>query len=164
MSWRAISITDVRLSPAEVAAMQNLQGSTSVGAAVLLTVVRELVGAAQAGGYAVATDGTVPDCARLHVINRTRWLWLTEFPQLKSMQTEDRAKLNTAAEEFFQRVSNGEQNIESPNGTAAVAAAGWNSENKLVPRTHPVPRPGTQFPGNANDYSNPSGPADPTAT
>jgi hypothetical protein len=36
----------------------------------------------------------------------------------------------------------------------------WNSENKLVMRTHPVPRPGVQRPGDAGRYANPTAPED----
>lgn len=36
----------------------------------------------------------------------------------------------------------------------------WNSENKIVGRTHPVPRPGVQRPGDAGRYANPDAPED----
>jgi hypothetical protein len=36
----------------------------------------------------------------------------------------------------------------------------WNSENKIVMRTHPVPRAGAQFTPPANTYANPEGGSD----
>jgi hypothetical protein len=36
----------------------------------------------------------------------------------------------------------------------------WNSENKIVGRTHPVPRPGVQRPGDEGRYANPTAPED----
>lgn len=36
----------------------------------------------------------------------------------------------------------------------------WNSENKIVMRTHPVPRPGNQFTPQTNTYANPDAAAD----
>lgn len=142
--------------------MQAIQNATDIGAAILVTVVREFVGAVQAayGDSAVATDGTIPDLLRNHVINRTRWLWLIEFPQMKAMQTPEREKLNASAEEVLKAIASREMNVESP--TAATSSGNWNSENKLIMRTHPIPRPGIQGSTNANDYANPDGPTDST--
>ena len=36
----------------------------------------------------------------------------------------------------------------------------WNSENKIIPRTHPLPRPGLQRPASAGKYANPDAPED----
>ena len=36
----------------------------------------------------------------------------------------------------------------------------WNAENKLVMRTHPVPRPGLQFPATPGKYANPDATTD----
>lgn len=38
----------------------------------------------------------------------------------------------------------------------------WNSENKIIMRTHPVPRPRTQFDPQVNTYANPDAAADET--
>jgi hypothetical protein len=160
MSWQQITIDNVRLSAQEKAAMQAIQGSGDVGTEVLATVVGEFRGCCQAGGFPVGEEGTVADSARVHVINRARWLWLCEFPKLAALQTKDRKDLNDAAEAYFQRVAQREQNVEPPDG--AVASTGnWNSENKILMRTHPVPRPGLPGQTNAeNNYANPEGPTD----
>lgn len=114
MAWRSIVIADVRLTPAELAAMSNIQGVEATGAALLLTVVREFVGAIRAGGNAFTDDDTIPDICRVHVVNRTRWLWLCEFPILKAFQTAERSKLNDAAVEFLNSVAAGKPKTEPP--------------------------------------------------
>ena len=114
MSWRPITIDQVRFTPAELALMTNIQGSGDVGAQILQTVVGEFVEAIQQGGNQFANDGTIPDVVRPHVINRTRWLWLAEFPALKSMQTEWRKSLNEAAEKFRDAIAAGHPRIVPP--------------------------------------------------
>ena len=114
MSWRIITIDNVRFTPAETALMANIQGSAAIGPEVLQTVVGEFVEAIQQGGNQFANDGTIPDVVRAHVINRTRWLWLGEFPALKSMQTPAREKLNTEAEKFRDSIAAGEPKIAPP--------------------------------------------------
>ena len=94
--------------------MNNISGSTSVCAEILTTVVGEFVEAIQQGGNQFANDGTVPDVVRPHVINRTRWLWLCEFPQLKTLQTPDRSKLNDDAVKFRDKVAEGNPKIAPP--------------------------------------------------
>lgn len=163
MSWRALSIEQVRLSPEEKRAMQTIQRSEDIGAEILASVVREFVGTMQASGYPVATDDTIPDAVRIHVINRTRWLWLCEFPSLAQWQTEAREKLNTEAQEILRLISQRAFNVEAPTD-ASTPSANWNSENKLLMRTHPAPRPGVQNQAATNQYANPDGPEDETNT
>lgn len=114
MSWRPITIDNVRFTPAETAIMQNIQGSSNIGAEVLQNVVGEFVEAIQQGGNQFANDGTIPDVVRMHVINRARWLWLCEFPVLKSMQTEWRRSLNDSAEKFRDAIAAGSPRIAPP--------------------------------------------------
>lgn len=143
MSWRAITFANIRLSPAEKTAIESVQGSAVLGTEVLLGVVREFVGCCQAAGTAANTDDTIPDSARVHIENRTRWLVLTELVRLPALQTRDRKDLNTAAEEYFAGVRLGEIPVEPPTeqeGTNPRTGT-WNSENRLNMRTHPVPRP-----------------------
>ena len=94
--------------------LNNISGSTNVCAAILQTVVGEAVEVIQQGGNQFALDGTVPDVMRPHVINRTRWLWLVEFPQMKVFQTDDRRKQNEEAVAFFMKVSEGKPKIAPP--------------------------------------------------
>jgi hypothetical protein len=124
MAWRTISIDDVRLTPAEKAALQNIQDSTTVGAEVLTNVIGEFRDTIEAGGTTVGDAGTVPDLVRLHVINRTRWLWLTEFPTLKALQTAERSKLNDAAEKMLADLSARDVMVPPGDGSDADQSPG----------------------------------------
>jgi hypothetical protein len=95
--------------------MNNIQSGTDVGGEILTTVIGEFIGALQSANNPYATDGTVPDILRQHVINRTRWLWLCEFPALKNSQTADRKAQNDAAEKFRDNlIETGKPKVEPP--------------------------------------------------
>lgn len=117
--------------------MQNIQNSTDVGAEVLLTVVREFVAALKSARNDVADDDTIPDLIRTHVINRTRWLWLCEFPQLRSMQTKEREKLNDSAQEFLTKIIEEQLQVEPPEAAESdtPTTGNWGSETKFNMRT-----------------------------
>src|SRR5258705_439396 len=133
MSWQQVSSDDVRLTPAEKATLDGIAGSSSVVAEKLGDVIGEFRDSISATGVIVSTEtGTVPDLVRIHVINRTCWLWLCEFPQLKSMQTKERAELNTAAEKMLANISSGAVKVPSGDGTPSAANIGaWGSDPKL---------------------------------
>jgi hypothetical protein len=160
MAWQTFTITNVRLSPAEKAAFEAIQGSTSVGAEIVTNVIAEFRGAIEAAGGALGSAGTIPDLLRIHAINRVRWLWLTEFPQLKTLQTAAREKLNQAAEDMINAIASGEQRV-APSTASTNASGSWNSENKFKSRSHPIPRPGPQ---STDGYANPTAPSDQSAS
>jgi hypothetical protein len=114
VSWNSITTANIRLQPAEIAVLNNISGSTAICAEILQTVVGEFVEAIQQGGNQFTEDGTIPDVCRPHVINRTRWLWLTEFPQMKVAQTPERAKLNDEAVKFRDQLAAGNTKIAPP--------------------------------------------------
>jgi len=118
MSWRILAITDVRLTPAELAAMSNIQGAEVTGADVLTNVIGEFRDTIEAAGTALGEAATVPDSVRMHVINRTRWLWLCEFPVLKAFQTADRSKLNDAAEKMLAALASRDVRVPPGDGSA----------------------------------------------
>lgn len=153
MSWRTITIAQVRLSPQEKAGLEAVQGSTAIGAEVLDNVVREFVSAIRSGGYEATDDGSIPDLVRMHVINRTRWLWLTEFPSLRALQTAERKALNDSAEKALLALTNREMNVEPVTAGTNPSSGTWNSENRINMRTHPVVRPPT---AESTDYANPA--------
>jgi hypothetical protein len=78
----------------------------------------------EASGTTVGDAGTVPDLVRLHVINRTRWLWLTEFPTLKALQTAERSKLNDAAEKMLADLSARDVMVPPGDGSEADQSPG----------------------------------------
>lgn len=161
MAWQSLTISHVRLSPQEKAAFEALQGSSSVGAEIATAVVAEFRDAIAAVGGTVGSSGTVPDLVRIHAINRIRWLWLCEFPALKSHQTEERKALADAAQAMLDKILAREVSIPDASAGVNSPAGSWNSNNKLVGRTAPQPRPGPQ---GTDDYANPDAPQDQEAT
>lgn len=162
MAWRAINVTDCKFTPAELTALAVLQGANSGLQTRLTDVAGEFLGAIAAAGYPVASDGSVPDQLRGHILARTAWLFLNDFPALKALQTDGRKSDAAAAEAVLEKIVTLKYGaIENPNGPMS-SAGNWNSENRLVLRTHPAPRPAQQSPPSASapGYANPNGPAD----
>ncbi len=122
MSWNTITTANIRMQPAEQSALNNINGASTALAEILNTVVGEFIEAIQQGGNQFATDGTIPDVVRPHVIARTRWLWLCEFPQLKAMQTKDREKLNEDAVKFRDEIAGGKPKIAPPLNPSATGS------------------------------------------
>ncbi len=141
--------------------MKAIQGSDTIGAEVLTSVVNEFRDAINGTGTPLGDAGTIPDLVRVHVINRTRWLWLCEFPSLKIFQTEARSKLNDAAQQMLTDITTRKQPVNGPDAVTSPVG-NWNSENKIVMRMHPVPRPGTQATPSSG-YANPEGEEDQSA-
>lgn len=145
MSWKPLNISAVFLSPDEKTALDRIDAGASQGTDVLKNVIGEFRDCCVAGGRAISTtEWTIPDLAKVHVINRTRWQWLCSFPALKALQTKDRKDLNDAAEEFFNRVASGEQNVPPPEAGENPRTGNWNSENRVDMRTTPTVRPRTR--------------------
>lgn len=165
MPWNQISVADVlgEFTPAEKATLQAIQAADFLPD-LLARVLGQARGSIAAGGYAVGEEGTIPDQLTGDVVALTRWRLLISFPQMKALQTEDRRKAAERAEERFDLVANQKLNVEAPASVGSSPASNWNSENKIVPRAHPVPRPGTQYQGTNTGYSNPDGPADQSAS
>jgi hypothetical protein len=170
MSWILLTETDLftRLSPQEQATLANIQGATDQAPTYLADAGAALVGSCRAGGYAVNSDGSIPGQYKNEVLALARWEWLNAFPQLKALQTAARQKAFENAKKVFDEIAAQKRNVEPPTAGANPASGQWNSENKLVMRTHPVPPPGTQFqssdPGDQPEYANPNAPADQTST
>ena len=138
MAWRLITTAHVRLTPPETAALRNISGSDQICAEILADVVGEFVSAIRSGGNAFTDDGSIPDLARLHVINRTRWLWLCEFPALKAFQTAERKALNDGAEKFLAEIAAGKPPVEAPANPTSADAPG----NAVEIATSPDPARG----------------------
>jgi len=117
--WQLISDSDVRITPAERTMLNAIQDSEGICATILGNVVGEFRDTIAAAGTPIGTEGTIPDLVRAHVINRTRWLWLCEFPQLKAFQTPERKALNDAAETALQKISTRDLKVPPGDGSAA---------------------------------------------
>lgn len=164
MPWRAITTAQVlaEFTPAESALLANIQGADSALQQILSDTAAEFVGAMSAAAYSVATDGSVPDQLRRHVIARARWGWLIAFPQLKALQTDGRKAAADAAEKMLEKIAERKAGaIEDPAGTGN-SNQNWNSENRIILRTHPAPPASLQSPPQTGGapYANPNAPAD----
>ena len=157
MPWREITTDDCKFTPAELATLQNIQGTADGLQKRLDDVVAEFIGAMKAAKFDTVSDGNVPDQLRNHILARTQWLFLADFPALKAMLSEPRKLAADAAEKMLLSIAKRECGaIESPLDPPAKAG-NWNSEPRLVMRTHPIPPASQQSAGN---YANPDAPAD----
>ena len=175
MSWEILTTEDVlsQFTMAEAAAIRTLQGSgTGSGFPFVnidlkvANVVDEVRGYIIAGGYQVdpILDTTIPEGLFEDAIAIARWRLLIATPSFRQLQTEER-KLAfddalkkmalIAAQKFF---------VEPPIPETNPRTGNWNSENKLIMRTHPIPRPATQFTPQINAYANPTATGDTTLT
>lgn len=159
--WSTLTIDEIALSVPEKAALDAIDASQRTG------IVDQEIAAARgkilAGGFPLGADGTVPDQVIPDLAAIIRWRWLTTFPHLQNLQTKEREKQFTDAQEAFDQISRGKVRIESPVAGANPLTGQWNSENKIVPRSHPVPPPSTQFQSDGQTsppYANPTAPSD----
>jgi hypothetical protein len=157
-TWTAPSADDVlkQFTPGEVATLQKLQGNTTSLAAIFALVVAEVRDSIRSGGYAVDAESELTLPLGLHndAILIARWRWLTSIPSAKAFQTKERADAADDALEKLGKIANQKFAVQSPTAaTGATSAGRWNSENKLIMRTHPAPRPGRQFPPAAGAYA-----------
>lgn len=164
MAWSAPTTAIVLAEfTGKEADMISAQQGTDNLSGILSRAVAEIRDAIMAGGYAVDTDATkLPAGLHTVAIDITRWRMLVAIPALKLMQTEERKSAFDAAQAKLKAIANQEWAVEPPTPvTGSVGRMGsWNSENKLIPRTHPAPRPTTQMPADADHYGNPDAPSD----
>jgi hypothetical protein len=137
----------------------SLTGTLGSFLRYLQTATPAAYGALNAAGYPTLADGSVPDQLRGHILARTTWLFLADFAALKSMATENRKIQADKAEAMLEKIAERKAGaIESP-GAAAGPTGNWNSEPRLVMRTHPIPSPAQQT-GTGGKYANPNAPGD----
>lgn len=177
MSWEIFTTEDAisQFTQAEAAAIRLLQGSGSGWGSgsgdpyanadiIVAKVIDEVRGYIIAGGYDVdeTDDRTLPIGLFNDAIAIARWRLLIATPSFRQLQTEDRRiafddalkKLLLIAAQQFAPEPPITPNPPVPRG------GNWNSENKLIMRTHPIPRPGVQWTPQENAYANPDAPAD----
>jgi hypothetical protein len=164
MSWStAPSAADVRseFTASEASALTRLQGGADNLPVILDRAIAEVRDAIRAGGYDLDADGTLPLGLHSDCIAIARWRWLITLPDAaKPLQTEGRKAAFEAAQKKLSKISNQEWAVEPPDLDNQRRYGNWNSENKIVPRTHPVPRPARQYSPQDGRYANPDGPLD----
>ena len=169
MAWKTVTVEDVlgELTLQEQQALNALEGASDQLPLILARVVNAARGAIRAGAYRLGEEGTTPDQLDMDIIAITRWRWLTAFPQLMRLQTRDRRDAHDEGLARFDRIARQKMAIEPPppkpgrSGRAKLPSpksGQWNSENKLLNRTHPVPTPEAQWPapeGTPPPWANP---------
>jgi uncharacterized protein RhaS with RHS repeats len=167
MSW--ITPTTDQLWPdssTELAGIVAVKGADD-RADVLAGVVDEFRQAAAARGHPLGPDGTVPRAWQRYVTGIACWRFVSVgVPQNEGIQSAARREANDEGQQALARIAAGEIAPELPDGYTAQnpRSGNWNSENKLLMRTHPVPPPSMQWQNQQDTsqppYANPEGPAD----
>jgi hypothetical protein len=176
MSWEILTTEDVlsEFTIAEAASIRTLQGSGSGSGLpfanidfIVVNVTDEVRGYIAAGGYALdqtSDPRTIPISLFEDAIAIARWRLLIATPSFRQLQTEERRLAFEAALKKLALIAAQQFVIEPPVPDVNPRTGNWNSENKLLMRTHPVPRPATQFTPQIDTYANPTGPADTMTT
>lgn len=169
-NWVTPISSDVlsEFTTAEVATINNLLGGGSLITSrldqILIRTVAEIRDYIRSGRYDVdISENTVPLSLVTDAIAISRWRFLLSVPLLKQLQTEDRKDAMTRGMDKLKAIGRQEFVPESPVESLVASAGMWNSENKLIMRTHPVTPPSTQFQQglqNQQPYANPQAPSD----
>ena len=171
MAWKAPTAEDVlsEFTPSEVTSITNLMGGSPFDPTGKVTVivkrtVDEIRGYINSGAYAIDTsaDDTLPPSLIADCISIARWRFLISAPQLKQLQTQERYNDLMDSLKKLALIAQHEFNVEPPTPSGVIRAGMWNSENKILMRTHPTPAPSTQFQVQQNQpaYANPDAPPD----
>src|SRR6266403_1482150 len=174
MAWEILTTEDVlsEFTVSEAAALRQLQGSGSGSGLpfanidlIVAHAVDEVRGFIDSGGYTLdVCDNTIPIGLFSDAIALARWRVLIAVPSFRQLQTPERKAAFDEAIKKLMLIATREFSVEPPVPDANPRTGNWNSENKLIMRTHPIPRPATQFTPQINTYANPDGPADQTDT
>ena len=176
MTWAVLTTEDVlnQFTVAEASAIRSLQGSGSGSGqpfenidAKVIHVIDEVRGYIAAGGYALdetSDPRTIPLSLFEDAISIVRWRYLISVPRFQQLQTEERRLAFEEAIKKLLLIAQQKFNIVPPTPSTLFTEGMWNSENKIIMRSHPIPRPGAQFMPQTNTYANPSAPNDATNT
>jgi len=174
MSWEKLVTEDVlsEFTPSEAAAFRILQGSGSGSGSgpeiypnidvIVGRCIDEVRGYILAGGYPLdlVNDDTLPMGLFNDAIAIARWRLLISAPQFLQLQTTERKDAFDRALAKLLLVSEQQFDVEPPTPDIGIKTGLWNSENKLIMRTHPIPKPSTQFTPQTDTYANPDAPED----
>lgn len=142
--------------------------STSVPdrlAPILENMVAEIQGmiASRADNPTPPSADVIPAEFKRHAIALVRWDILTGIPNYQP--GEARKLAYEKADVFFLKVAEGKirprAQVAEDAAPATPTSGTWNSENKIVGRMNPTPRPGVQA-GGSGRYANDDAPSDDT--
>lgn len=110
MSWNQITTQDVlnEFTQAEQAVLQNIQPGSHELAAILDKTVRRVRSMIKAGGNMLDQSSlTIPDQLAEESIAIARWQWLSSFPALKTLKTDERRQAYADAQNYLKEIASG---------------------------------------------------------
>jgi len=169
-TWEIFTTEDVlnQFTIAEAGAIRSLQGSGSGSGlpfanidAKVARIIDEVRGYVASGGYELDDDPrTIPISLFEDAISIARWRLLIAVPSFKQLQTEERRQAFEDALKKLLLIAQQKFAVLPPQPPTISRAGCWNSENKLIMRTHPIPTPATQWTPQTDTYANPDAPED----
>ena len=122
MPWNTLAASDVtvEISPDEVTALNTIEGSNAVLAAILGTVLAGLQAQILVGGNQIGPAGTIPDQIRGEAIAIARWRWFCSLPKT-DLQSESRKAQYDSALERMATIMQGKEKTEIPASPQNVA-------------------------------------------
>ena len=109
-------------------------------------VMDELVAVCKGRTTDIGPAGTVPSGFKRVAIGAAVYSFLNSLPSGKSLLNEERIAANKRYEALIDGIRSGKIFIEPTDESARPPSVAWNSENKIIQRTHPVPPPSQQLP------------------
>lgn len=164
MAWTTLTDLEVieEFNPQELTALNTIKGRNDLGA-IVERVVSRVRAAVMSGNYPIGEPGTIPEGLKDGAIAMARWKFLISVPKNDALQTKDRRDANDKFEELLDKIAAMDFAPEEPVPSGQGRGGNWNSENKLIMRTHPTPKPSTQSQSTTQSsppYANPNAPAD----
>jgi hypothetical protein len=160
MSWIAPNSQDVlsEMTQTEAAKFTAIGGTADKVVTILDRTVAEIRGYINAGGYELDSDQSLlPNGLIADAVAIARWKLVASFPDLKAMQSDARKDAYDFAMKKLALIAAQKWPVELPDIDVVPAFSpngNWNAENKLLMRTHPVPKPAVQGSETADSYAN----------
>lgn len=164
--WTSITVDDLKAAGlgfvVDKARSSSVGGVDPVAEEIANAVAR--VRRAAGGANPLDADGTKVPASLKGVTVRLALFALME--RIRMPLSEDQRETRKADHSDLLRIADRKVLVEAPDDPEAVShvpqnLGSWNSENKILPRAHPVPRPGLQQGQSApGKYANPTGPED----
>ena len=166
--WTAIIADDLKAAGhgAIIDRAQTLAvGSVDPIADAIENAVAEVRNAVRAGNRLDTDDAKIPRSLKRLAVRSVLYALMQRIGlALSDDQKEEARRDEKRLKQLFDRKEQVEPADDADAEAGPVNPGNWNSENKLVMRTHPVPRPRTQFDPQTNAYANPEAPEDEAAT
>lgn len=165
MNWTTITADDLKASGLGFAidrAQTTATGGVDPVAEEMANAIARVRRAVASGNPLDSTTAKVPGSLK-GVTIRIALFALME--RIRMPLSEDQRETRKSDYSDLLRIADRKVLVELPDTAMLVSTipqnlGSWNSENKIIPRTHPVPRPAAQRPVEPGKYANPDAPED----